>query len=424
VVKDYAMKMKKAAPIMGTLSSEVRNNAIQEAIKALLSNKKAIIEENQKDIDEAIRNNISQAIIKRLVFDDSKIEAVTKGLADLIELEDPLGKVLLKRQLDEGLILHKETCPIGVIGVIFEARPDALIQIASLCIKSGNCIILKGGSETKRTNRIIFTLLHEAVQKAGLPLHCMYQAEARSDVDDLLQCEGYVDLIIPRGSNSFVRYIMDNTRIPVIGHADGLTNIYVDKTFDLKKAIDIIVDSKIQYVAVCNAVENLIVHREAAKQLLPGLNDEFKKNSVVVRGTDEVREIIDCEKADEADFTREYLDYIISIELVDSIEEAIDIINTLGSHHTDCIISEDLSAGDKFMNLVDSANVFMNCSTRFSDGYRYGFGAEVGVSTGKIHARGPVGLEGMITYKYKLYGNGHMVKDYADGSRFKFKDII
>ncbi len=322
------------------------------------------------------------------------------------------------------MVLVRESCPIGVIGVIFESRPDAMVQISTLCLKSGNCAILKGGSEAAKTNKVLFEIIHQAAVAAGMPESCMMQAEAREEISELLNCNESVDLLIPRGSNSFVQYIMSNTKIPVMGHADGICHIYADKELDVEKSVKIIVDSKTQYTAVCNAVETLLVHKEAAGELLPVLNKAFQEKNVEVRGTKEIRDIIDCEEAAEEDFATEYLDLIISVKTVENIEEAIEHINRYGSHHTDCILTEDQAAMQQFMQYVDSAGVYCNCSTRFADGYRYGFGAEVGISTSKLHARGPVGLEGLCTYKYKLFGNGNIVEDYAGGKReFHFKDI-
>ena len=352
------------------------------------------------------------------------------GINQLITLEDPIGKITLDRELDEGLELTRLTTPIGVIGVIFEARPDALIQISSLCIRSGNCPVLKGGKETTFTNRILFEIIYNAVLEAGFPEGCMLMCEQHNEIDELLTCEGLVDLLIPRGSNKFVQYIMNNTRIPVMGHADGICHIYVDKDADFEKAIPVIIDAKIQYTAACNAVETLLIHRDIAEEFVPKLAAALKENGVTLRGTKEVTDILDKEgtSADyetigEEDF-KEYLALIVSAKLVDGVDEVINHINTRGSHHTDSIITENDETADRFLQLVDSAGVYRNCSTRFADGFRYGFGAEVGISTSKIHARGPVGLTGLVTYKYMLRGNGHIVGDYASGKKsFHFKDL-
>ena len=325
--------------------------------------------------------------------------------------------------------------PIGVIGVIFEARPDAMVQISTLCLKSGNCAILKGGKETARTNRVLFSIIHDAAVSAGLPATCLLQAELHNEIDELLQCEKDVDLLIPRGSNQFVQYIMNNTKIPVMGHADGICHIYVDKDVDESMAIDVIIDAKTQYTAACNAVETILVHRDIAPVFLPKLAKALNRAGVKLRGTQEAEDLIArnsdtaalasiVEIMGEDDFRTEYLDLIISLKVVGDIEEAIEHINRFGSHHTDSILTRDDAAADRFLQMVDSAGVYRNCSTRFADGFRYGFGAEVGISTSKLHARGPVGLEGLVTYKYLLRGNGQIVGDYASGrSSFHFKDL-
>ena len=344
-------------------------------------------------------------------------------MKDLIAMEDPLFQELLKRKLDDDLTLIKTTCPIGVIGVIFESRPDALVQISSLCVKSGNCAILKGGSEAARTNRILFDLLYKAGTQAGLPKGFAALIEDRAGIDELLKCHESVDLIIPRGSNQFVQYIMANSKIPVMGHADGICHVYVDKDADLQKAVPIVIDSKTQYAAACNAAETLLVHRAAADDFLPALA-EAAGSSIEFRGDTVSQALMACAPAKDSDFETEYLDTILSVKIVDSLQDAVDHINHYGSHHTDCIITENPETAQRFMSDVGSAGVYQNCSTRFADGFRYGFGAEVGISTGKLHARGPVGLDGLVTYKYKLFGNGQIVSDYASGARsFKFEDI-
>lgn len=299
-----------------------------------------------------------------------------------------------------------------------------MIQIATLCLKSGNCALLKGGRETANTNRVLFSIIRRAAVDAGLPEGCLYQAEAHSEIDELLQCEGYVDLLIPRGSNKFVRYIMDHTKIPVMGHADGICHIYVDEKCDEESAVKIIVDAKTQYAAACNAVETVLVNRKIAKRFLPKMEKALTDAGVKIRGTREVSEIIPCEIMEEDAFHREYLDLILSVKIVADVREAAAHINRFGSHHTDSILTENDVNAEYFMQMVDSAGVYRNCSTRFADGYRYGFGAEVGISTGKLHARGPVGLDGLVTYKYKLYGEGQIVGDYAVGKKhFHFRDI-
>ncbi len=423
-VQEKAAAMKLDSPQMAAAPESLRNNALLEIKNALLANKEAIFAANAQDLSEAQKNNIPEAVVKRLKFTEQKLLDVTKGLENLIALADPVHKIQFTRELDEGLTLVRESCPIGVIGVIFEARPDALVQIASLCIKSGNCAILKGGSETKHTNKVLFELIYQAAVQSGLPENCLFQAELREEISALLSCHESVDLIIPRGSNAFVQYIMNNTKIPVMGHADGICHIYVDKDFDIEKAIPVIIDAKTQYTAACNAVETLLIHKDALDTLMPRLNEALKAHQIELRATREIAEQYESMPATQEDFATEYLDLILSAKTVESIEEAVRHINRYGSHHTDCIITEDTAAAQYFMDMVDSAGVYQNCSTRFADGFRYGFGAEVGISTGKIHARGPVGLEGLLTYKYKLFGNGQIVADYASGKKeFHFKDI-
>lgn len=422
--QEQVRKVKKAAPKLAATTNEQRNVALAAVKAALLQHQAEIFESNKQDLAQAEADGVSGPVLKRLKFDEGKLRDVTAGISDLTKMEDPLFQTQFAKELDEGLVLKRVTCPIGVIGVIFEARPDALVQISALCIKSGNCVILKGGSEALRSNKKLFDIIHEAIIAAGLPANCMMQLEARSEINELLECHESVDLLIPRGSNAFVQYIMNHTKIPVMGHADGICHIYVDKDADLAKAVPIIVDAKTQYVSACNTVETLLVHEAVKDQLLPVLKEALDVKKVELRGTKDVAAVVDCVPSIEADDKTEYLDYILSAKTVKNMDEAIDHINHFGSHHTDCIITENPDAAENFMNLVDSAGVYQNCSTRFADGYRYGFGAEVGISTGKLHARGPVGLEGLVSYKYKLYGTGQIVDDYASGKKqFHFKNI-
>ncbi|WP_303874979.1 glutamate-5-semialdehyde dehydrogenase [Eubacterium ramulus] len=422
--QEQVRKVKQAAPKLAATTNEQRNAALTAVREALLQHQAEIFEANKQDLAQAEADGVSGPVRKRLKFDEGKLRDVTAGISDLTKMEDPLFQTQFARKLDEGLVLKRVTCPIGVIGVIFEARPDALVQISALCIKSGNCVILKGGREALRSNKKLFDIIHEAIIDAGLPADSMMQLEARSEINELLECHESVDLLIPRGSNAFVQYIMNHTKIPVMGHADGICHIYVDKDADLAKAVPIIVDAKTQYVSACNTVETLLVHEAIKDQLLPMLKEALDAKKVELRGTKDVAAVVDCVPSTEADDKTEYLDYILSAKTVKNMDEAIDHINHFGSHHTDCIITENPDAAEHFMNLVDSAGVYQNCSTRFADGYRYGFGAEVGISTGKLHARGPVGLEGLVSYKYKLYGTGQIVDDYASGKKqFHFKNL-
>ena len=423
-IKEEAHKMKMVSPRLAASSEEERNRALEAVAKALEEARDEIFAANREDLARAKEEGISDAVYKRLKFDEGKLKAVIEGIHQLVRLPDPVGRTLLKREMDEGLVLEKISCPIGVIGVIFEARPDALVQISSLCIKSGNCAVLKGGKETRTTNKVLFDIIYKSVVDAGLPEGCMLQAELHNEIDELLECEKDVDLLIPRGSNRFVQYIMNNTKIPVMGHADGVCHVYVHKDADPDKAIPIILDAKLQYTAACNAAETLLVDRSLAESFLPVAAARLKEAGVTLRGTAEVAGFIEAETMPDEEFHREYLEPVLSLKLVDGVEEAVDHINRYGSHHTDAIITENDEAASYFMQMVDSAGVYQNCSTRFADGFRYGFGAEVGISTGKIHARGPVGLDGLMTYKYLIRGQGQIVDDYSTGKKeFHFKDL-
>lgn len=415
-----AKKSKEASYAMAQLSGEQKNRALQGIAEALKANSQEIFEANARDLEQAEKDGLAQPIIKRLSFKQAKLNEVISGLESLMRLPEPVNKTLMSRELDEGLKLYRVSCPIGVIGVIFESRPDALVQISALCLKSGNCALLKGGSEALHTNRALFNIISQAAADAGIPQNSMHLLETREDVKGMLSLSDYIDLIIPRGSNQFVKFIMDNTSIPVMGHADGICHTYADKYADINMAVKLIKDSKTQYVSVCNATETLLVHKDIAPKLLPLIKESL--DNVALLGCELTRQIIDIQPADEQDWRTEYLDYKLSIKVVQSLSEAIEHVNKYGSGHTDCIITQDKNRAALFMNGVDSANVFWNCSTRFSDGFRYGFGAEVGISTNKLHARGPVGLEGLMSYKYKLIGSGNIVADYASGSK-EFKHI-
>jgi glutamate-5-semialdehyde dehydrogenase len=416
-INEIATAAKSASIRLGAVNADIKNKALAEIAKALRQRSSEIIAANQQDLDEAKKNNLAFPLLKRLKFDEGKIAQTIAGIESLIKLDDPVGQTLSATELDAGLELYKVSCPIGVIGVVFESRPDALVQISTLCLKSGNAVLLKGGSEAANTNRILAETIAEASEKAGLPKGWFQLLETRQDVAQMLALDEFIDLVIPRGSNEFVRYIMNNTNIPVLGHADGICHVYVDADADLDTAVNITVDSKCQYVAVCNAAETLLVDGAIAKEFLPKVKAALEQNNVELRGCERTASIIDVKPATEEDFSTEYLDYIISIKVVDGLDAAIEHINRYGSKHTDAIVTNDKAKADQFLALVDSANVFVNCSTRFSDGFRYNLGAEVGISTNKIHARGPVGLEGLVIYKWKLYGSGQIVADYAEAKK-------
>ena len=420
-----AAKARQASLPLAAATTEQKNRALEAIRTALLDNADAVIAANTEDLAQAEKDNLAAPLLKRLKFDRSKIDSVCEGIDSLVRLEEPVGRTLRATELDDGLELYKVTCPIGVIGVIFESRPDALVQISTLCLKSGNAALLKGGSEAMRTNRILAETISNAAVAAGMPDGWLGLLETRDDVTEMLNLDDDIDLIIPRGSNEFVKHIMNNSNIPVLGHADGICHVYVDAEADIDMAVNIAVDSKCQYVAVCNAEETLLVHEAVAAKFLPKVKAALEAKNCEIRGCEKTRSIIDVKAAAEEDWRTEYLDYILSIRVVDSLEAAIDHINTYGSGHTDAIVTKNKDTAMVFMDLVDSGDVFWNASTRFSDGFRYGLGAEVGISTNKIHARGPVGLEGLLIYKWRMIGNGHVAADYSGtgGKKFTHKKL-
>ena len=394
-----------------------RNRVLLRIADFLRTDEDNIFAANSEDLRIAGEEGLAAPLLQRLKFGREKLEQVCSGLTALAALPDPIGKTTYAMEITEGLDLYRVVCPIGVIGVIFESRPDALVQIASLCIKSGNAVLLKGGREAIRTNHVLTDIIRRALSETSLPDDSAQLLESREDVAAMLKEDELIDLIIPRGSNTFVRYIMDNSRIPVLGHADGICHVYVDRSADPDMAVRIVADSKAQNVSVCNAAETLLIHQDAAPALLPGIAAALREKGVEIRGDRKAAALIECLPASDGDWSKEYLDYIISVKVVSSLREAIDHINHFGSHHTDCIVTSDAECAAEFMNRVDSSGVYWNVSTRFSDGFVYGFGAEVGIATGKLHARGPMGLEGLTTYKYKLIGNGHTMAEMKSGER-------
>jgi len=423
-ISETCRQVKSASIKLAAQNSEAKNKALLKIAEALHAAKEEIFSANQEDLRRSQEEKLAFPLIKRLKFDEAKLNDVIDGIHSLVGLDDPVGKTMLATEMDEGLELYKVTCPIGAIGIIFESRPDALVQISTLCLKSGNGVLLKGGSEARETNRVLSRIIISASEASGMPEGWCALLETRSDINELLKQDKFVDLIIPRGSNEFVRYIMDHTNIPVMGHADGICHCYIDTSADMDMALRIAVDSKTQYVAVCNAMETLLVHQDAARSFLPMLKNAADERNVELAGCSKTLSIIPVSPASEEDWKTEYLDYKLSVKVVRDLDEAIDHINTYGSRHTDAIVTTDRERAARFMALVDSGNVFWNCSTRFSDGFKYGFGAEVGISTGKLHARGPVGLDGLVIYKYALIGNGQIAADYAEKrSRFTHKNL-
>ncbi len=414
---DIAARARNAFYQISVSSIEQRNGVLSALARLLTENKQLIYAANHADLNAAEAENLASPLLHRLTFGEEKLNQVVRGLYSLSELPDPINKTLLSTEITQGLNLYRVSCPIGVIGVIFESRPDALIQISSLCIKSGNAVLLKGGREALQTNTVLCNLVRQALEETGFSADAAQLLETREDVAQMLKEDTLIDLIVPRGSNSFVRYIMDNSRIPVLGHADGICHVYIDSEADIETACNIVVDSKTQNVSVCNAMETLLVHRGIAEKFLPEAYSKLNGKNVEIRGDMETQRLIPCKPATETDWSTEYLDYILSVKIVSSLNEAVDHINRFGSHHTDCIVTANAQNAALFMNTVDSAGVYWNVSTRFADGFVYGLGAEVGIATGKLHARGPMGLEGLTTYKYKLFGSGQTMADMKSGKR-------
>ena len=420
-----AQSCRLAALSLGILPLAERNQALATVAEALAQATPEILAANEADCRQALEMGIAKPLYDRLKLSDSKLQATITGVKEVENLADPLGEVSLYRQLDEGLVLKRVACPLGVLGVIFEARPEALIQITSLALKSGNGVILKGGKEATRSCQVLTQVIKQALTGTAVSPNVVQLLTTREEIRALLELDQYLDLIIPRGSNEFVRYIQQNTQIPVLGHADGICHLYLDQAADFAQAIAVTVDAKTQYPAACNAIETLLVHGAIAPRILPALAEALQAKGVVLRGDGATQALIACEPATEADWRTEYSDLILAIKMVDSLQAAIEHINTYGSKHTDGIITEDQVAAQAFLDQVDAAGVYHNCSTRFADGFRYGFGAEVGISTQKMPPRGPVGLEGLVTYKYQLRGQGHLVATYsgAQAKPFQHRDL-
>jgi delta l-pyrroline-5-carboxylate synthetase len=418
-VVEAAQRAASAARTLASLPAERKASALRAVARSLAANARAIAEANALDLEAArplvAAGRMSAALLQRLTLDEAKVRGLVAGIEQVAGMEDPVGRVIFATELDEGLCLERVTCPIGVIGVVFESRPDALPQIVSLCLKSGNAVLLKGGSEAERSNRALCAVIQEATVASGIPAGAITLLESREDVEALLGAHEYVDLIVPRGSNALVRHVQTHTSIPVLGHSEGLCHVYVDRSADLDMALAIAVDAKVQYPSACNAMETLLVHEEVAPRFLPRVVAALRASGVEVRCDRRARVEFGVagEEATDEDWDTEYCDLTLSIRVVASLDEAIGHINRHGSRHTEAIVAGDASAFDRFFTEVDAAGVYWNASTRFADGFRYGFGAEVGISTGKLHPRGPVGIEGLVTYKYRLTGSGHVVATYS-----------
>lgn len=418
-VQAAAQSAKISSLRLANLPIGMRNDALNAIASEVLARKEVIVKANGLDLEESRPMGLPDALMKRLKYDEAKVSESINSIRSLVQQEDPLDRSMGRTELDDGLILEKVSCPIGVIGVVFESRPDALLQISTLCLKSGNAVLLKGGSEAKRTNQALFDAIHDAIVKVD-PLFegAVQLLSTREEVREMLQLDQYIDLIIPRGSNELVRSIQAQTKIPVLGHAAGICHTYVDSQADINMALKVCFDAKVQYPAVCNAMETLLVNADIAERFLPLMAKAYAKAKVEIRGDERTRELIEAKPASDVDWATEYNDLILNIRVVKDVDEAISHINRFGSHHTDAIVTGDEQKAKYFQDAVDSASVMWNCSTRFADGYRYGLGAEVGISTNKTHARGPVGLEGLTIYKYRINGNGHVVSDYVgEGAR-------
>ena len=423
----FLLKSKKAFLQLSLLSGEKKNEALRVLARLIEENKEFLLKENAKDLKRE-KGKLSSSLYQRLKLDEAKLVQVIEGVRGLIPLTNPVNHILNETLLDDGLELQKVSVPLGVVGVIFESRPDVIPQVLSLMLKSGNAVVLKGGSEAIFSNKAFMKIITMLEKECSfLPKDWAQLIVSRKAVHEILKFPQYVDLLIPRGSNALVQSIMKNTKIPVMGHSDGICHLYVDSDADLEIAISLTMDSKVQYPAACNAIETLLVHKSVAKDFLPILESAAKKAGLELRGCEKTRKFIKVKAATQKDWSTEYSDLILSVKIVEDLNEAISHIQKYGSAHTDTIVSQDTKTIEEFFNRVDSAGVFANASTRFADGFRYGFGAEVGISTGKLHARGPVGLEGLTTYKYRLRGKGHKVADYIGAKplkAFKHKKLI
>jgi glutamate-5-semialdehyde dehydrogenase len=409
-MEEFLKKAKESCRVCATLDPKTKRELLNEMADALSERKNEIIEENRKDLEAGEKNNLSSALMDRLLLDEKRIEAMAKSLREIAALKEPVGRVLEGWVVDSGLRIEKVSIPIGVIGIIYESRPNVTADAAALCLKSGNVVILKGGKEAERSNKIIASILQEVLKKHGLPkeIISMLPDSSREGVAKLIKMDKYVDLIIPRGGEGLIRYVNENATVPVVKHDKGLCHTFIDKDADFEKAVAIAINAKVQRPGVCNAMETLLVDEKIAVDILPTLLYEFDQYDTLLKGCEKTRSIIDVKEATEEDFNTEYLDNILSIKVVNGVEEAIEHIAKYGSGHSEAIITENYSTAEKFLNEVDAAAVYVNASTRFTDGGEFGFGAEVGISTNKLHARGPMGINDLTTYKYKIYGNGQI----------------
>jgi glutamate-5-semialdehyde dehydrogenase len=418
------MAVRRAAVALGQCSDPERRQAVLAMADALEASAALIVAANHADLEAAAADGLAPALVARLKLDAGKLSSAIEGVRQVAQLPDPLGVRQLHRELDQGLVLERLSVPLGVVGVIFEARPDAVMQIASLAIRSGNGAILKGGREASRSCAAIVEALQRGLAASAVSSDALTLLTSREESLALLKLDGLVDLIIPRGSNELVRFIQDNTRIPVLGHADGICHLYVDREVNLAQAVTVAVDAKTQYPAACNAIETLLVHRDVAPAFLAMAIPALEAAGVELRGDAASQQFGVAKSAGDDDWQTEYSDLILAVKVVADQQEALAHIARYGSRHTDAICTSNDTTAEQFLRGVDSAGVYRNCSTRFADGFRYGFGAEVGISTQTLPPRGPVGLEGLVTYRYLLRGDGHIAAPYASGERtFTHRDL-
>ncbi len=411
MLERLGINAKEAEKTLMVASSEKKNQALKKIAEGLIENTDKIIEANKVDLENGEKNGMAKSMLDRLKLDKERIEGMAKGVLDVATLPEPVGRILSATERPNGLRIEKVSTPIGVIAVIFEARPNVTSDAAALCLKSGNTVILRGGKEAINSNKTIAKVMRQAVKEAGMPEDVIQLVEdtSRESANELMKMNEYVDVLIPRGGAGLIQAVVKNATVPVIETGVGNCHIYIDKNADLKKAVDIVFNAKTSRPSVCNAAESLLIHKDIAKEALVAIKNKLDEKDVTLVGDSKAREIIpDMEKATDADWATEYLDYKMSVKIVDSVEEAIDHIYKYSTGHSECIVTENAGTAEKFMNQVDSAAVYLNASTRFTDGGEFGFGAEIGISTQKLHARGPIGLPELQSFKDKIYGDGQI----------------
>ena len=411
MLERLGINAKEAEKTLMVASSERKNQALKKIAEGLIENTDKIIEANKVDLENGEKNGMAKSMLDRLKLDKERIEGMAKGVLDVATLPETVGRILSATERPNGLRIEKVSTPIGVIAVIFEARPNVTSDAAALCLKSGNTVILRGGKEAINSNKTIAKVMRQAVKEAGMPEDVIQLVEdtSRESANELMKMNEYVDVLIPRGGAGLIQAVVKNATVPVIETGVGNCHIYIDKNADLKKAVDIVFNAKTSRPSVCNAAESLLIHKDIAKEALVAIKNKLDEKDVTLVGDSKAREIIpDMEKATDADWATEYLDYKMSVKIVDSVEEAIDHIYKYSTGHSECIVTENAGTAEKFMNQVDSAAVYLNASTRFTDGGEFGFGAEIGISTQKLHARGPIGLPELQSFKYKIYGDGQI----------------